>query len=82
MACDRERNSGVKLEGRKSNTETNPSAAEMAKRLRRANPTTGRRLSYRDTAAKLFEAGHMAKTGRERLAIGTVQNWSAQLRLA
>ena len=63
-ARDRKRAGGAKVEGRKSITETNPAAARMAKKLRRANPTTGERMSYRNIAAKLFEAGHGAKTGK------------------
>ena len=62
-ARDRKRATGTKVEGRKSIAETNPEAADMAKRLRRANPTTGVRMSYRDIAEKLQDAGHMAKTG-------------------
>jgi hypothetical protein len=35
----------------------------MAKRLRRASPKTGDRLSYREIAAKLEAAGHLNERG-------------------
>jgi len=36
----------------------------MAKRLRRANPVTGRRRSLRKIAEELADAGHLNERGR------------------
>jgi DNA invertase Pin-like site-specific DNA recombinase len=63
-ARERKRATGVKVEGRKSHAESRPEVVAEAKRLRRASPKTGERLSYRDIAAKLAEAGHVSKTGK------------------
>ncbi len=53
-----------RCEGRKPLTETNPEALKLAKKLRRANPTTGKRMSFRDIAEKLADAGHVAASGK------------------
>ena len=52
------------MEGRKLLAETNPKAVAEAKRLRRASPKTGERMSYRDISAKLAELGHLNERGR------------------
>ena len=45
--------------GRKPLSETHPEACALAKKLRRANPRDGKRMSLRDIAVKLAEAGHL-----------------------
>jgi hypothetical protein len=60
----RKRESSGRCEGRKPLTETNPEALRLARKLRRANPTTGKRMSFRDIAEKLAEAGHVAASGK------------------
>ena len=49
---------GKKVGGRKSLVEQWPDAVVLAKRLRRASPKTGERLSFRDISAKLADEGH------------------------
>jgi DNA invertase Pin-like site-specific DNA recombinase len=72
----RRRAEGGKCEGRKSFAEmararlkagdkTLADMIAMAKRLHRANPKTGKRLSLRKIAAELAKAGHMNVNGRE-----------------
>lgn len=39
-------------------------ALALAKRLRRASPKTGHRMSFRDISAKLAEAGHLNERGQ------------------
>ena len=39
-------------------------AVAMAKRLRRASPVTGKRLSLRKISAELAKAGHLNEQGR------------------
>lgn len=71
-ARDRKRRETGKVEGRKRRAERLDAegvahlaaAVREAKRLRRANPKTGRRMSYRDIAIKLEEAGHLNERGR------------------
>ncbi|MBS0233461.1 MAG: recombinase family protein [Proteobacteria bacterium] len=66
-ARDRKRGSGVdrrKVEGRKSHSETRPEVVAEAKRLRRANPKTGERLSYQRISKALAEAGFVNENGR------------------
>lgn len=63
-ARDRKRATGAKVEGRKCLAETNPAAVALAKRLRRANPKTGRRMSLRKIARELQTAGHLNVNGR------------------
>lgn len=55
---------GRRVEGRKRFAITNPKAAALAKRLRRASPKTGERRSLRDISALLGEAGHLNEHGR------------------
>ncbi len=54
---------GKRIEGRKALHETAPEAVLLAKRLRRASPKTGERLSLRKIAAMLAEAGHVNERG-------------------
>jgi len=64
-ARDRKRRETGKCEGRKSHAEKRPGTVAFAKKLRRANPKTGRRLSLRRVSAALAEAGHLNEHGRE-----------------
>lgn len=50
--------------GRRKLAELEPDALKLARKLRRANPLTGKRMSYRDIAQKLAEAGHVAASGK------------------
>lgn len=63
-ARDRKRESTGRCEGRPALAETNPEALKLARKLRRANPTTGKRMSFRDIAAKLAAAGHTSASGK------------------
>jgi DNA invertase Pin-like site-specific DNA recombinase len=63
-ARDRKRREKGKCEGRKSHAEKRPGAVALARKLRRANPKTGRRLSLRKVSAALAEAGHLNERGR------------------
>jgi DNA invertase Pin-like site-specific DNA recombinase len=58
-ARDRKRATGRKVEGRKSHAEVNPEAVELAKKLRRASPKTGKRRSLRQISAELAAAGYL-----------------------
>lgn len=60
----RKRERTGRCEGRKPLTETNPEALALARKLRRANPITGKRMSFRDIAEKLAAAGHKAASGK------------------
>ena len=53
-----------KCEGRKSLAETKPEAVALAKRLHRASPKTGDRMSWRRISAELAAAGHLNELGR------------------
>ena len=53
-----------KCEGRKSNAERDPEAANRARWLRRKNRRTGKRLSYRAIAEKLAEQGYTTRQGK------------------
>ena len=71
-ARERIRKTKGKCEGRKSRVERNPEDAEvvakaiaMAKRLRRANPKTGERLSLRKVAQELAATGLLSEAGSE-----------------
>jgi DNA invertase Pin-like site-specific DNA recombinase len=57
-ARDRKRATGEKVEGHKAHGELRPDVVALAKRLRRASPKGGR-LSYRDIAQRLADAGHL-----------------------
>lgn len=63
-ARERKRATGVKVEGRKAHEEVRPEAVALAKRLRRASPKTGERMSLREISGKLAEAGHVNEAGR------------------
>jgi DNA invertase Pin-like site-specific DNA recombinase len=64
VARERKRAAGLKVEGRKSHAERNPGAVALARKLHRKNPHTSKRRSFRDIAALLAEAGHMAASGK------------------
>jgi DNA invertase Pin-like site-specific DNA recombinase len=59
----RKRNTGVKVEGRKSYAETSPERVNLARKLHRY-PVNGRRRSLRDISAELTAQGHLAKSGK------------------
>jgi hypothetical protein len=61
---DRKRTTGVKVEGRKALSETNPEAVKLAKRLRRASPKNGERMSLRRISQRLADAGHLNERGQ------------------
>jgi hypothetical protein len=63
-ARDRIRKERGKCEGRKAHSEINPAAVALAKRLHRASPRTGERMSLRRISAALEEAGHVNEHGR------------------
>ena len=78
-AHDRQRKSGARMEGRKTRIErlqkaNTPDAkaeierlhkaAELAKRLRRANPVTHKRLSLRRISEELAKQGHLNERGQ------------------
>ena len=63
-ARDRERAKGKKVEGRKALAETQPEAVALARKLRRAKPSTGARLSFRDIARRFADGGYTAKSGK------------------
>jgi DNA invertase Pin-like site-specific DNA recombinase len=63
-ARERKRQSGdPRWTGRKPHAEKHPEAVAMAKRLRRANPVTGKRRSLRKIADELAGAGHRNDRG-------------------
>jgi DNA invertase Pin-like site-specific DNA recombinase len=55
---------GKKVGGRKSHSELWPEAVALAKRLRRASPKTGERLSFREISQRLSDAGHLNERGQ------------------
>lgn len=62
VARDRKRETGSsrrKVEGRKAHQELRPEVVAEAKRLRRASPKTGERMSYRQISARLAAAGYL-----------------------
>ena len=59
----RKRKETGRCEGRKPLVETNPDLVRVARRLRRANPVTGKRESYQKGANKLFELGFATANG-------------------
>ena len=63
-ARDRKRARDGKCEGRKSHAEIRPEAVALAKRLRRASPKTGARLSLRRISHKLAAAGYYNQRGQ------------------
>lgn len=64
-ARERVRRQRGKCEGRKSHVEINPEAVALAKRLHRASPKTGERMSLRRISAELKAAGYVNERGRE-----------------
>ncbi len=64
-ARERVRRARGKCEGRKAHAELNPEAVALAKRLRRASPKTGERMSLRRIGAELKAAGYVNAHGRE-----------------
>jgi DNA invertase Pin-like site-specific DNA recombinase len=54
---------GRRVEGRKGHGELRPDVVREAKRLRRANPKTGKRRSFRTIAAELEALGHLNERG-------------------
>lgn len=50
--------------GRTAIADAKPEVLAMARKFRRASPVTGKRMSYRDVAEKLAEAGHTAASGK------------------
>lgn len=63
-ARERQRKARGKCEGRKAHSELRPDVVAEARRLRRASPKTGTRLSYRQISIKLQEAGFLNERGR------------------
>lgn len=55
----RTRATGNKVGGRKSHAELWPEVVAEAKRLRRASPKTGKRLSYQEITDRFEDAGHV-----------------------
>lgn len=55
---------GEKVEGRKSYQETHPELVREAKRLRRKNPVTGKQLSLDRIAQELFTLGFSTSNGK------------------
>ena len=53
------------MRGPQGARETNPDAVAMAKRLHRASPKTGERMSLRRISAELKAAGYLNERGRE-----------------
>jgi len=49
---------------RKSHAEKRPGTVALAKKLYRASPKTGKRMSLRKISAELAEAGHLNENGR------------------
>jgi DNA invertase Pin-like site-specific DNA recombinase len=55
---------GKKVGGRKSHAEQWPETVTLAKRLRRASPKSGERLSFREISVRLAAAGHRNERGQ------------------
>ena len=62
-ARDRKRKETGKCEGRRPYAELVPEAVALAKKLRRRNPHSHKRRSYRTVAAILAEQGHLNGNG-------------------
>jgi len=62
-ARERARAKRGKCEGRKSHAEANPETVDLARQLRRQNPKTHQRMSYRRVAAELARQGHFSAAG-------------------
>jgi DNA invertase Pin-like site-specific DNA recombinase len=64
-ARDRKRAAAGKCEGRKSHAELHPEAVQLAKRLHRINPKTGKpRLSTRKIGEELWKRGFVNANGK------------------
>ena len=63
-ARDRQKRETGKCEGRKSHAEINCDVVNLAKRLRRASPKTGERLSFAKIGLALAEVGHLNENGQ------------------
>lgn len=63
VARERKRKETGHCEGRRGHNELRPVVVAEAKRLRRASPKTGERLSYREISARLAAAGHLNERG-------------------
>jgi DNA invertase Pin-like site-specific DNA recombinase len=63
-ARERLRQEKGKCEGRKPHAEIRPEVVAEAKRLRRASPKTGERLSYRKISAQLKTSGFVNERGQ------------------
>jgi DNA invertase Pin-like site-specific DNA recombinase len=68
-ARERKRASGVKVEGRKSHAELNPTMVALAKKLHRY-PVNGRRRTLRQVAAELAAQGYTGTNGKPYAAMG------------
>lgn len=60
----RKRKETGRCEGRKKAIELNPQLLSEARRLRRKNPVSGKRLSYQKVANELYELGYMTSVGK------------------
>ena len=60
----RKRKETGRCEGRKKAIELNPQLLSEARRLRRKNPVSGKRLSYQKVANQLYELGYMTGAGK------------------
>lgn len=60
----KKRDTGLKVEGRKSHVETRPAVVAEAKRLRRRSPKTGQRRSLREIADELARQGYVSASGK------------------
>lgn len=63
-ARDSKRAKGERVEGRPPAHVLYPRAVTEAKRLRRASPKSGERMSFRDISARLARDGHVTKAGK------------------
>ena len=63
-ARERQRRERGKCEGRKAHAELHPDVVALAKKLRRASPKTGERLSYRKISAQLKTSGFVNERGQ------------------
>jgi DNA invertase Pin-like site-specific DNA recombinase len=77
-ARERVRQEKGKCEGRKPHSKLRPDAVALAKRLHRASPKTGKRMSLRKIAAALSEAGHLTSMGSNSIP-KALSRWSKGL---
>lgn len=63
-ARERQRKERGKCEGRKAHSELRPDVVAEAKRLRRASPKTGGRLSFAKIGEALADAGHLNENNK------------------